>query len=170
MGGDDLCPRSVNRHPLVFASSITASLGILTPPFCPGISIKKAPADLLHTTETVRGRLTAMGNTDCSSCVFLIHLQTPCGLLLVVERTGDSGRDKRDRQPFLLPILCSGSRGPVSPLTQGNKKAQSHHTHVCPEQWPTAPSVDSIQFVYEYQYPSVVDIDFVLSRTLDLVC
>jgi hypothetical protein len=55
--------------------TLAASYG---PPYQqPHSSIKKAPSDLSPATETVYRCRAAIKDTDCSSCAFLVHLQTP---------------------------------------------------------------------------------------------
>ena len=47
------------------------------------------------------------------------------------------------------PSFCLSStvarEASASPRAKGNKKAQPHHTHLAPRQWPTVSSVDSVQ-------------------------
>jgi hypothetical protein len=60
-------------------------------------------------------------------------------------------------QAFLCacPILiaCEAS---ASPRAKSNKKSAVTPSPCCHGEWPTAPSVDSVQVVYKYQRPSVV--------------
>jgi hypothetical protein len=63
----------------------------------------------------------------------------------------------------------------ASPRPEGNKKSAVTPYPRCLGQWPTAPSVDSIQVRYKYQRPSVVDIllraeSDLRPISLDLVC
>ena len=57
---------------------------------------------------------------------------------------------------FVCPLLMVREAS-ASPRAKGNKKSAVTPYPRCPGQWPTAPSVDSIQVRYKYQRPSVVD-------------
>jgi hypothetical protein len=62
----------------------------------------------------------------------------------VVGRAGDYGPRKLDRQSLFFACAAVAREASASPHAKGNKKAQSHHPR-CLGQWPTAPTVDSIQ-------------------------
>jgi hypothetical protein len=72
-----------------------------------------------------------MGNKDCPSYVFLIHLQTPRELLLVVRQGLQWHFSRVSLQAFLFayPLLMVREAA-ISPPAKGNKKARSHSTPI----------------------------------------